>query len=103
MTEGDNGVLVCPVVDGMVREYQWKLNGVLSTNFNDVIADGHILKFRSISLKYDDTAIQCVVTFTSGEIEYSNNATLRGTYYYNGCSYVVYVVSFLNELLFNLV
>ena len=36
---------------------------------------GH-LNFINISVEHNDTTIQCRVDFTSGEIVYSNNATL---------------------------
>ena len=84
-TEGHDVVFVCPVVTGTVSEHRWLINGSLSSSFSDVkdtISAGEIqLYFSQVSSKYNHTTIQCVVTFTSGKTEDSNNATLRGTYY----------------------
>ena len=77
-------VFVCPVLTGTVSEHRWLINGSLSSSFSDVkdtISAGEIqLYFSQVSPKYNHTTIQCVVTFTSGTTEESNNAILRGTY-----------------------
>ena len=93
MTEGDSTVFVCPVLTGTVSEHRWLINGTLSTSFSDAkdtisVVEIIQLYFHQVSPKYNNTTIQCVVTFTSGKTEESNNATLRGIIL---CSYMMYM------------
>ncbi len=68
---------------GTVPQIQWLLNGTLLEDLNqrdgiedDVTFGIGTLTFNNTPVKYNDTTIQCIATLTSGEIMYSNNATL---------------------------
>ncbi len=82
ITPGEGTVFTCRVT-GTVEQIQWLVNGTQLEDINqrDGIEDavtfgtGH-LTFSNISVEYNDTTIQCIVTLTSKEIIRSNDATL---------------------------
>ena len=69
--------------NGNIQQYHWLVNGTRleDLNLGDRVQDfmtrttGSLL-FMNIPEEYNNTTIQCKATLTSGEIIYSNNATL---------------------------
>ncbi len=68
---------------GAILPIHWIVNGTRLEDLEQrdgIEVDAHSiighLHFVNISVDYNDTTIQCRVDFTSGEIVYSNNATL---------------------------
>ncbi len=66
-----------------IQQFQWLVNGTrLEDNDQRDGIEEHmtrttgILTFLNVPVEYNDTTIQCIAIFTSGEIMYSNNATL---------------------------
>ncbi len=69
--------------NGNIQQYQWLVNETQLEDLDlgdrvqvDESRSTRILSFMNISVEYNDTTIQCIVTLTSGEIIRSNNATL---------------------------
>ena len=66
-----------------VSQFQWLVNGTLveELNLGDRITTDHnnhvgYLHFINITENYNNTIIQCRVNLTSGDITFSDNATL---------------------------
>ncbi len=68
---------------GDIQQFQWLVNGTRLEDFDQtdgimttVKNDFGILALSNISLEYNETTIQCIITLTSGENISSNDATL---------------------------
>ncbi len=81
---GGNFPFNCESINNNVSRYQWLVNmtllenldrtdGVISTNTNNIIS---LINFENVTMKYNGTTIECIVTLTSREMIRSNNATL---------------------------
>ncbi len=81
---GMNFTFECqPHNSGPIQQFQWLLNGTRLEDLNQTerimthtTTIFGLLNFNIISVEYNDTTIQCIVTLTSGEVISSNNATL---------------------------
>ncbi len=67
---------------GTIQLIRWLLNGTRLEDLNHIDGMDEVthglghLTFRNISVEFNGTTIQCIVTLTSGEILPSNNVTL---------------------------
>ena len=84
VTSRSSSIFTCHSINsGALQQFQWLVNGTRLEDLNqtdgieaDLIHDIGALAFTDIPVEYNDTIIQCIVTFTSGQISTSNNATL---------------------------
>ena len=83
---GGRALLTCssPSPDVHVVGVQWLVNGSpledlnlmnVLTDFNEITTAGSLV-IDPITLEYNITTIQCIVTFNSGTTSHSNTATL---------------------------
>ncbi len=85
ITPGGIAIFHCEIINNNdMRQLYWLVNGTRLEDLklgddrvNDYMSRGvRSLTFLPIPVEYNDTTIQCFANFTSGEIMYSNNATL---------------------------
>ena len=82
ITPGLTAPFLCQVINNSgLRQFHWLLNGTRLENLN-LRVDAYksrnvgVLSFLNVTVEYNDTTIQCIANFTSGEIFCSNIATL---------------------------
>ncbi len=83
-TPGRTAPFICEAINSNdIQQFHWLVNGTRLeySNLGDRVDDyvSHttaVFIFLNVSVEYNDTTIQCIGTFTSGEINYSTIATL---------------------------
>ncbi len=83
-TPGRSVPFVCESINSRgLRQLHWLVNGTrledlsLGDRVEDYMSRGvRTLFFLTVSVEYNDTTIQCIANFSSGEIVYSNNVSL---------------------------
>ncbi len=79
---GGDATFTCKdrATDGEIRQFQWLVNGTRVDNTDRTMTEtnpffGHI-HIRNVTLDYNNTIVQCVISLTSGDGTFSDNATL---------------------------